>query len=56
MTFTKESIRRLARECGGVPSRYGPEFGTTMSTVALLRFAEKIKELALKEQENTNEL
>jgi hypothetical protein len=40
--LSKEYLRRLAKESGGIPSRYGDAFGYSMSTIALQRFAEAI--------------
>ena len=40
---SKETLRRLAKEAGGIPSRYGDAFGYSMSTIALDRFAEAIR-------------
>ena len=40
--LSKEYLRRLAKESGGIPSRYGDAFGYSMSTIALERFAEAV--------------
>lgn len=41
--MNKQAIRRLAKQSGGIQSRYGEEFGFHMSTIALQRFADTIK-------------
>lgn len=41
---SKETLRKLAKASGGIQSRYGEHFGYHMSTVALERFAEKLRE------------
>lgn len=41
---SKEALRKLAKASGGIQSRYGEHFGYHMSTVALERFAEKLRE------------
>ena len=40
---SKETLRRLAREAGGIQSRYGEHFGYHMSTTSLERYAEAIR-------------
>lgn len=40
---SKETLRKLARESGGIQSRYGEHFGYHMSTAALERYAEAIR-------------
>ena len=42
-SLNKQAIRRLAKQSGGIQSRYGEEFGFHMSTIALQRFADTIK-------------
>lgn len=44
MKPSKEAIKRIAKESGGIVSRYGDVFGFNMSNVALARFADKVRE------------
>jgi len=51
----KAALHKLARESGGVQSRYGEHFGFHMSSVALNRFSDTIKAPLLKWIEDEGE-